>query len=280
MLAAHALRDALTPAQQQAVRIAQAPPQTRIDLQGSAGRFDGVPVADMPAHARQLATNVVTSILDTYSEEQAAYCWQCLQHNGGVDALRFADYDRDFQGGRHAGNAPSQIFRLEGPAAVMYFRGEPHLHAFINIAMDGEHPLSVGEPVGNNPAVLQDDALRRFFERAMQAQTGADAAVFPGYSVVGRLPAGALRAGDLWAAESWVNELVVCEALGRDLTPEATRALSARGVTPQSATRYRIASCAHYARDAVGSIQATTSHGLLRDALVNYAREHGFRSNA
>jgi hypothetical protein len=280
MQAAHRLNAALTPAQRQAVRVVQAPPQTRIDLQGAAGRFDGVAVADMPAHARQLATSLVASQLDTYSEADAAFCWQCLQHNGGVDALRFADYEVDFQGGRRAGDAPSQIFRLEGPAAVLYFRGEPHLHAFINIAMDGEHPLSVGEPVGRNPAVLQDEPLRRFFERAMQAETGADAAYFPGHAVVGRLPAGELHTGDLWTAESWVNELVVCEVSGGDLSPQATEALRGRGVTPQSSSRYRIAACAHYARDDLGKIQSTTSHGLLRDALVRHARLRGFQTSA
>ncbi len=72
---------------------------------------------------------------------------------------------------------------------MLYFRGEPHLHAFINIAMDGEHPLSVGEPVGRNPLVLQDEQLRRFFEPAMQAETGADAAVLP-RTRRGRPPAG------------------------------------------------------------------------------------------
>ena len=44
-----------------------------------------------------------------------------------------------------------QTYRLEGPAAVFYFRGFPHVHAFFNVAMDGEAPLSVGEVIGRNP---------------------------------------------------------------------------------------------------------------------------------
>jgi hypothetical protein len=113
----------------------------------------------------------------------------------------------------------------------------------------------------------------------MQAETGADAAFYPGDAAVGRLPAGELRTGDLWTAESWVNELVVCEVTGRDLAPLATEALRIRGITPQAAARYRIAACDYYARE-LGRVATTTSHGLLRDALVRHARRHGFVASA
>ena len=133
-----------------------------IGVQGAAGRFDGVPVADLAAAKRGLAREIVAGILDTYADADAAYAWHCLERNGGVDALRFADYDADFGGfSRRAGDAPSQIFRLEGPAAVFHFRGEPHVHAFLNVAMDGERPLSLGDVVGENPARARRRRLAR-----------------------------------------------------------------------------------------------------------------------
>ena len=60
----------------------------------------------------------------------------------------------DHEGGRNFADGLSQIFRLEGPAAVFHYRGEPHLHALFNVGMNGEQPLSVGEVVAENPSAL------------------------------------------------------------------------------------------------------------------------------
>jgi hypothetical protein len=280
MEAAHRLIAALTPAERAAVRIAEAPAQVNIGVQGRDGRFDGVPIADLAPAKRALARELVAGILDTYADEDAAYAWDCLERNGGVDVLRFADYDRDFGGySRHAGDSPSQIFRLEGPAAVFHFRGEPHLHAFLNVAMDGERPLSLGEPLGENPDVLEGEGLRAFFETAMRASAEADVAYYPPGSVAGRLRAGTVRAGDVWVAESWVNALAVVEVKGADLSPEIARLLARRGAAPQASSTYRIATLDYLVRqepEQIGRFARWRSLGPLRDALVAHARMHGF----
>ncbi len=104
--------------------------------------------------------------------------------------LYFADYDVDFEGGRHAGDNPSQIFRLEGPGAVFHFRGEPHVHAFTSIERNADQPLSLGEVVGMNPVALEGESLRAWLESAMLRHTEADYADYPSFSVAGRLRAG------------------------------------------------------------------------------------------
>jgi hypothetical protein len=276
---AQGLVAALTPAERAHVRVARAPAQVNIGVQGAAGRFDGVSVADLSPAKRALARELVAGILGTYADDAAAYAWQCLERNGGVDALHFADYDEDFEGGRRAGDGPSQIFRLEGPAAVFHFRGEPHLHAFINVTMDGERPLGAGEVLGHNPAVLEGDALRALFETAMRAQAEADVAYYPSQAVVGRLRAGAVHEGDLWVAESWVDELVVVEAQGPDLAPGVAAAMRSRGIVPQARARYRIATIDYMARE-LGRIGPARKWGLLRDALVAHVRARGFETDA
>jgi len=278
--AAQRLLTAMTKAQRATARVERAPAQTLIGLQGSNARFDGIPIAELDADARGLARALVATILGTYADRDAAYAWQCLEHNGGVDALHFADYDVDFQGGRHAGEAPSQIFRLEGPAAVLHFRGEPHVHAFAHVAMDADRPLGVGARLGDNPAPLEGEALRRFFETAMRVQAQADAAVYPLGGVVGRLPAGEVRTGDVWVAESWVDELAVVEVEGRDLAEPARAALRARGHVAQAGSVYRLAATGYLARyeapEHLGRVRRRESLGLLRDALTAYAKAHGF----
>ena len=280
MEAAHRLIGALTPAERAAVRVPYAPAQVNIGVQGRAGWFDGVPVADLAAAKRGLAREIVAGILDTYADADAAYAWHCLERNGGVDALCFADYDGDFGGfSRRAGDAPSQIFRLEGPAAVFHFRGEPHVHAFLNVALDGERPLSLGDVVGANPDLLEGEDLRAFFETAMRARAQADLAYYPSGSVAGRLRAGTVRTGDVWVAESWGNELAVVSLRGADLAPELAARMSSRGVPPQSGSTYRIATTEYVANEEperIGRGGETRSLGLLRDALVAHARTNGF----
>lgn len=281
--AAQRLVAALTPAERARVRVARAPAQVNIGVQGAAGRFDGVPIGDLALAKRALARELVVGILETYADDSAAYAWQCLERNGGVDAHHFADYDEDFDGGRRAGDGPSQIFRVEGPAAVFHFRGEPHVHAFVNVTMDGERPLGVGEVLGHNPAVLEGEALRALFETAMRAQAEADVAYYPSQAIVGRLRAGELRAGDLWVAESWVNDLVVVEAQGADLAPELAAVMRSRGTVPQARARYRIATIDYVARersDLLGRVGPTRKRGPLRDALVAHVRTHGFGRDA
>lgn len=279
--AAHRLVAALTPAERKAVRVARAPAQVNICLQGKNGRFDGVPIADLAVAKRMLARELVTGILETYPEHDTAHAWQCIEQNGGVDALHFADYDEDFSGSRRAGEAPSQIFRLEGPAAVFHFRGEPHVHAFINISWDGDQPLSLGETLGENPRELEGTSLRAFFETAMRESAEADVAYYPAGSVVGRLRAGTLRTGDLWAAESWADELMRVDIRGGDLAPAIVNALRARNVQPQTDATYRVATTGYVAGQeasrSLGRISARRSLGSLRDTLCTHARARGFQ---
>ncbi len=225
------------------------------------------------------------SIFSTYAEGDAAYAWDCLERNGGMDALHFADYDIDFQEDDHRfGDLPSQVFRFEGPAAVMHFRGWPHLHAFLHVAMDGERPQGIGATLAVNPRRLEGDDLRTWIEAAMRSQAQADVAIYPSWEVVGRLREGPVTEGDVWVAESWADELVVIETLGADLTPALAKALRARGIEPQSGGTYRVAMPGYVARSESSGqsmrVKSQRSLGRLREALVAELRAHGFGANA
>jgi len=115
-----ALFTALPAATQKAARVAKAPVQTAITVQGQRGSFDGVPVAELSLALRGKAKDFLAGILDTYAAPDAGYAWECVEKNGGIEAFHLADYAVDYQGGRHAGDGASQIFRLESPAAVFH----------------------------------------------------------------------------------------------------------------------------------------------------------------
>ena len=52
--------------------------------------------------------------------------------------------------------------------------------------MDGERPLSLGEVLGENPAVLEGPGVKRVFEDVLRVETGAEMACYPEESVAGR----------------------------------------------------------------------------------------------
>jgi len=255
--------------QQQLALLPSAPIQTQIELQGTAGVFAGISVATLAPDHRAMVRTLIDAMVSTYPPDDVAYAWQCLDNNGGVDNLSLAYY----QDGEVDNSGQYQIFRLEGPAAVFYFRGAPHVHAFINVAMNGDVPLSVGELLGQNPVVRTGEAVKRLFERALCAHTGCDHAFYPADSVVGRLPAGPIRAGDIYTLESWQERIVIGEIRGSDLR-------ASLGFKPERSRIYAIATT-RYGASQLGQLLVTRKSGtLLRDATVAYLRTHDLTSAA
>lgn len=255
--------------QQQAV-LANSPIQTQIELQGRNGEFHGVPVAELDQDARAKVNEFIKQVFLAYPSADVAYAWECLGANGGPDALYLSYY----QDSTYPDSSLYQNIRLEGPAAVFYFRGHPHVHAFFNVAMDGDTPLSVGEKLGYNPEVLEGEKLKAVFEQAMQANGKTDFTYYDLDSAVGKLRAGDIRTGDIYNAESWQNEVVYLKVRGKELGGELATQLEQRGTSIDPAREYRIATTDYVANNlleksiGVGSKQETG--GMLRDQLIDH----------
>ena len=260
---AQQLFTSLSAQQQQQALVARAPIQTQIELQGPEGIFPGIPVQQLAAEQRRAVRELIDAILSTYAHEDAAYAWQCLDHNGGIESLSLAYY-RD---GEIENSGQYQIFRLEGPAAVFYFRGAPHLHAFINVAMDPA-PLSVGELLTHNEAPLADVAVKQLFERSLAAHAGSEHAFYPAGSVVGRLRAGPVRSGDIYNLESWQEAVILAEIRGSELRVPLD-------FKPDPARTYEVATT-RYGLERLGRVARWRRYDtLLRDATIAYVRQHG-----
>jgi hypothetical protein len=259
-------------ATQRRAMLERAPVQTGIELQGSRGVFPGVPIADLDAGRKALARTLVERILGTYASDDVGYAEACITANGGVDAMSLSYYAR----GEDGAIPDAQVFRLEGPAAVLYFRGYPHVHAFINIAMDADAPLSSGEHLADNPAWLDASGVKALFEAAMRSETGADIAYYPEDSVAGRLRPGAIRSGDIYSLESWQEFVEVGDVHGSVLqwTPLAKLSQSAIDGTRMykvATTRYGVGRL----RDEVGPVESPQPRGMLRDLTIAYVKRHG-----
>lgn len=278
---AHAqkLWEMLTEAERGVVRQAVAPPQTCIDVQGSNGTFEGIPVADLSKDKRQQVRTFLRSILENYPEADASDAWACIEDGGGVESFFLADYDQDFQGGRLAGGGASQIFRLEAPGAVFYYRGEPHLHAFLNVARDPDSPLSLGEDLGSNPRRLDGPDVARFFDTVLGSRKDADLGYYPRSAVAGRLRAGPIRSGDIYNLESWRENVVHVEIRGSEIQGPAREALGEQ-VTLVDNHTYRIATIGYVADNGeeagLGAMNVATEGGMLRDVTIDYLRANDF----
>ena len=210
----------------------------------------------------------MADMLSTYPSPDVAFARRCIEENGGVDAM-YASWYRD---GEVRKSGVFQIFRLEGPSSVLHFRGAPHVHAFVNVAMNADAPLSVGELLGESPAVLDGARVKALFERAMLESTGADLAYYDVDDVVGRLRKGPVRSGDVYNLESWQSVIGVAEVKGADLPEALGDDMRRRGADPDPRRVYRVASAG---RDGLGSLYTRSRGVMLRDATVAYVKAHG-----
>jgi hypothetical protein len=252
----------------------QAPVQTSIELQGPGGSFPGIPVKELTEEGRMQAHELVEGILSTYRPDDVAFARECLEVNGGVKAL-FLSY---YQHGEDGDIPEGQVFRLEGPAAVFYFRGYPHVHAFLNIAMDAKSPLSAGEPLGNNPAWLDRAGVKTLFETALQAETGSDLAFYDEDSVAGRLRPGLIRSGDIYSLESWQEAAAVVEIRGANLSPALKNVLRERRTILNEQNRYTVATTSYIAghSENIGRVDASRPGPMIRDLTVAHLQSDRF----
>ncbi len=273
---AHRLFQSLRPEQRRLALQKASPIQTDIQLQGSQGPFAGVEIATLLPESRTIARELIEGILSTYPAEDVAYGWQCLERNGGAERL-YLSYYEDSEVDR---SGQFQNFRLEGPAAVFYFRGYPHVHAFINLGMDGDAPLSVGELLGENPTILEGGKVQRLFETAMRDQAGSDFPYYDPDSVAGRLRKGPIRTGDIYALESWQDSLTRVEIKGSNLSATLVEELRNRRVEPDPRRVYTIATTGYIAgelaAEKLGRVEASQKSGPVRDVAIAYLRKRGF----
>ena len=158
------------------------------------------------------------------------------------------------------------------------------MHAFINVAMDGGAPLSVGEVVGRNPAPLEGEGVRRLFETAMREHAGADFGYYERNAVAGRLREGTVRTGDIYNLESWQDVMSVVEVRGANLRDALVEELRDRGSRLDPERLYTIATTSYVAggpaSEVLGRVESRAPGALVRDATIAHLKRHGFAGGA
>ena len=89
----------------------------------------GLSVGDMSRDQKGLVEKVLADLLLPFRKKDSDEAMRFIQGAGGVDSLYMAFYKNLDIGG----DGVWDVWQLESPNMVWYFRGAPHVHTWVNI---------------------------------------------------------------------------------------------------------------------------------------------------
>jgi hypothetical protein len=195
-------------------------------------------------------------------------------HGFYEDMARFRELDPAERARR--GDPYWQVWRIEGPGAVIHFQGHPHVHAYVQIARDPGR-ANVGETLGVTSSGVEGEAMRRLLEGALRRGSGEPLAFYP-EDVPGRICPGEITTGVAWAMSPYRNRVTVATISGAAMSAALRDRLARGGLRVEPGARYRVATTDYHAtvRDVFGEPERVEpGETLLRDALVAHLRAGG-----
>lgn len=104
-----------------------------VHLQGSKAKLPGLAGAELSADQKGLLRSTVRSLFSMFRTSDVAEAVQCIETNGGFDALHLNFYKEEDIGK----DGVWDRWSIQGPAFVWYFRGSPHVHTWVNVGHRG-----------------------------------------------------------------------------------------------------------------------------------------------
>jgi hypothetical protein len=99
-----------------------------VALKGDEGRFEGIAFGDLSADQKAHARKVLHDLLLPFRKEDRAEALAFIEAVG-FDRHRIAF----FRDGDIGGDKVWDVWQIEGPRMIWYFRGEPHVHTWVHI---------------------------------------------------------------------------------------------------------------------------------------------------
>jgi hypothetical protein len=100
-----------------------------VKLTGRTSGLPGIPVSELSADQAGLVRDVMTDLLAPFRPEDAREAMKIVEA-GGFEHLHMAFYKN-----RDLGNdGVWDVWQLEGPNMVWFFRGDPHVHVWVHVA--------------------------------------------------------------------------------------------------------------------------------------------------
>lgn len=99
-----------------------------VKLKGAAGAIEGLPIGDLTRDQKDLARKVMADLLAPFRKADADESMKLIEENG-FDNLRMAFYKNQDLGS----DGIWDVWQIEGPSMVWYFRGDPHVHVWVHV---------------------------------------------------------------------------------------------------------------------------------------------------
>jgi hypothetical protein len=99
----------------------------RLKKQGE--KLAGIPVSEMSKDQRGLVEKVLADLLLPYRKKDTNEAMRHIKANGGVSSLAMSFYKNQDLGS----DGVWDVWQLESPSMIWYFRGNPHVHVWVNI---------------------------------------------------------------------------------------------------------------------------------------------------
>ncbi len=99
-----------------------------VALSGQKTGLDGIRVGDLSSDQKDHVRKVLGDLLAPFREKDSAEALKLVEA-GGFDHLHLAFYKDENIGNDEIWD----VWQLEGPNAIFYFRGKPHVHAWMHI---------------------------------------------------------------------------------------------------------------------------------------------------
>jgi hypothetical protein len=137
-IAANEVYKMLDGKQREKALMATTPQEQKAGFQGDKGMFPGLAVSDMTSDQKELVQKTLQKLIEPYRQGDRDEVLAALKAQGGLDKCSLAFFkDSDFDKDEVWDN-----WRLEGPAFVWHFRGNPHVHVWVNVASSPDVKLN------------------------------------------------------------------------------------------------------------------------------------------
>jgi len=106
-------------------------PETGTDtvkLTGSKKGLVGIPFSELSRDQRELVRKVIADLLAPYREADAREALKLIE-GAGLEHLHMAF----FKNGDIGNDGVWDVWQIEGPSMISYFRGSPHVHAWLHV---------------------------------------------------------------------------------------------------------------------------------------------------
>jgi hypothetical protein len=100
-----------------------------VELKPRADKIAGLPVSEMTRDQRELVRKVLGDLLLPFREADRVEALRDIEARGGFDELKMSFYKNLDIGS----DGVWDVWQLESPTMVWYFRGAPHVHVWVNV---------------------------------------------------------------------------------------------------------------------------------------------------